>query len=128
MKSLFILTILTVISSVTLAKEQSAGHSIPNCHTLNECIQAMHMRVTSNWYLTSHVDQDIFAMIGVKLSVEGELLNVTIVESSGNKSFDTRAIATIEESAPFSFLKGLPKEDFESHFSDFNFKFVPIND
>lgn len=79
--------------------------------------------VTRKWRLPPGSSNELVCVVGVRLIPSGEVIDVKIIESSGDPNFDRSVEAAIKRAAP---LQVPPVESglFEE-FRQFNFKFVP---
>ena len=79
-------------------------------------------RVESSWVNTGGWTKDIRCLVHVRLIPTGEVIEATVVRSSGNAAFDRSAENAVYKASPLP----LPEDKalFE-HFRDFNFDFHP---
>lgn len=85
--------------------------------------QAIYDQVVNNWSRPPSARNGMKALLRVDLVPTGDLVNVTVVESSGNSAFDRSAEQAVRKAGKFE----VPKESalFESKFRRFNLLFQP---
>lgn len=83
--------------------------------------QQMHQK----WKLPPSARRNMVALVSIRMVPTGDLVSVTIAQSSGNQAFDQSAILAVEKAGRFAFMKNLPSRLFESHFREFTFRFSP---
>ncbi len=83
--------------------------------------QQMHQ----TWKLPPSARRDMVAIIKIRMVPTGDIVAMTLSQSSGNAAFDQSALLTVEKAGRFAFMKDLPGRLFESHFREFDFLFSP---
>lgn len=83
--------------------------------------QQMHQR----WKLPPSARRNMIALVKIRMVPTGDLVTVTIAQSSGNEAFDQSAILAVQKAGRFAFMKNLPSRLFEAHFREFTFRFSP---
>ena len=83
--------------------------------------QQMHQR----WKLPPSARRNMVALVKIRMVPTGDLVTVTIAQSSGNEAFDQSAILAVQKAGRFAFMKHLPSRLFETHFREFTFRFSP---
>ena len=83
--------------------------------------QQMHQR----WKLPPSARRNMVALVKIRMVPTGDLVTVTIAQSSGNEAFDQSAILAVQKAGRFAFMKNLPSRLFEAHFREFTFRFSP---
>lgn len=83
--------------------------------------QQMHQR----WKLPPSARRNMMALVKIRMVPTGDLVTVTIAQSSGNEAFDQSAILAVQKAGRFAFMKNLPSRLFEAHFREFTFRFSP---
>ena len=83
--------------------------------------QQMHQR----WKLPPSARRNMVALVKIRMVPTGDLVTVTIAQSSGNEAFDQSAILAVQKAGRFAFMKNLPGRLFEAHFREFTFRFSP---
>jgi len=64
-------------------------------------------------------------LLALQLIPTGEVVDVSVVKSSGNTSFDRSAVNAVQKAAQFPELKDLPSREFEKTFRRFRLLFRP---
>mgnify|MGYP003782055023 FL=1 len=83
--------------------------------------QQMHQR----WKLPPSARRNMVALVKIRMVPTGEVVTVTVAQSSGNDAFDQSAILAVKKAGRFAFMQGLPGRLFETHFREFTFRFSP---
>ena len=83
--------------------------------------QQMHQR----WKLPPSARRNMVALVSIRMVPTGELVTVTVAQSSGNEAFDQSAILAVQKAGRFAFMQGMPSRLFEAHFREFTFRFSP---
>ena len=81
--------------------------------------QQMHQR----WKLPPSARRNMVALVRIRMVPAGELVTVTVAQSSGNEAFDQSAILAVQKAGRFAFMQGMPSRLFETHFREFTFRF-----
>ena len=63
--------------------------------------------------------------LSIQLIPTGEVVNVTLVRSSGNSAFDSSAINAVQKAGAFPELRSLPSREFEKNFRRLTLIFKP---
>jgi colicin import membrane protein len=79
-------------------------------------------RVEQNWRLPQGSRHDSSCLLKITLTPEGRVLNVSVVQSSGDSTFDQSAIAAVYRASPLP-VPSAPEA--MAVFRSFNFKFYP---
>ncbi|MFT6791800.1 MAG: colicin import membrane protein [Cellvibrionaceae bacterium] len=82
-------------------------------------------RVESNWSRPPTARRDMETTLRIQLVPTGEVIDVLITKSSGNKAFDNSAIRAVKKARQFSKLQGMPTRVFEKNFRQFQLEFKP---
>lgn len=82
-------------------------------------------RVESNWARPPSARTGMTCVLAIQLVPTGRIVNVTVVESSGNSAFDRSAIQAVKKVEIFPEAKEMSLETFERHYRNFKFKFNP---
>ena len=78
-----------------------------------------------NWNRPPSARNNMTAVVQLALSPYGDLLEVRLLEGSGNDAYDRSVIQAVQRAAPFPELKKLERRVFNEHFKRINFKFRP---
>lgn len=77
------------------------------------------------WNRPPSARNNMVAEIRISLSPFGDVLDITMVTSSGNDEFDRSVIQAIRRASPFSELKNLDRRIFDQYFRRITFRFRP---
>ena len=77
------------------------------------------------WNRPPSARNNMVAEIRISLSPFGDVLDITMVKSSGNDEFDRSVIQAIRRASPFSELKDLEWRIFDQYFRRITFRFRP---
>ncbi|WP_257293582.1 cell envelope integrity protein TolA [Endozoicomonas sp. YOMI1] len=77
------------------------------------------------WNRPPSARNNMVAEIRISLSPFGDVLDITMLQSSGNDEFDRSVIQAIRRASPFSELKGLERRIFDQYFRRITFRFRP---
>ena len=80
--------------------------------------------VEQSWNLPSSISSDLRAIVRIQLLPTGELVSATIIQSSGNTTFDRSAINAVEKASPFLEMSEL-EASVRDQFREFNLDFNP---
>jgi colicin import membrane protein len=81
--------------------------------------------VVNYWSRPPSARNGMEALLEVQLVPTGEVVNVRVLESSGNLAFDRSAMNAVEKAGSFPELSNLPTREFERMFRRFNLLFKP---
>jgi colicin import membrane protein len=81
--------------------------------------------VVNYWSRPPSARNGMEALLEVQLVPTGEIVNVTVLRSSGNTAFDRSAVNAVEKAGSFPELKNLPSREFEQTFRRFRLLFRP---
>jgi colicin import membrane protein len=81
--------------------------------------------VVNYWSRPPSARNGMQALLEVQLVPTGEVVNVRVLESSGNLAFDRSAMNAVEKAGSFPELSNLPTREFERMFRRFNLLFKP---
>ncbi|MGB1272479.1 MAG: energy transducer TonB, partial [Endozoicomonas sp.] len=77
------------------------------------------------WNRPPSARNSMVAEFRISLSPFGDVLDISMVKSSGNDEFDRSVIQAIKRASPFSELKQLDRRVFEQYFRRIIFRFKP---
>lgn len=77
------------------------------------------------WNRPPSARNNMVAEIRISLSPFGDVLDITMVKSSGNEEFDRSVVQAIRRASPFSELKDLERRIFDQYFRRITFRFRP---
>jgi colicin import membrane protein len=82
-------------------------------------------RVSANWSRPPSARNGMSALLRIQLVPTGRVVNVSVIESSGDAAFDRSAEQAVNKAESFPELKNLPNRVFEKNFRVFNLNFEP---
>jgi colicin import membrane protein len=86
---------------------------------------AIRRRVEENWSRPSSARNGMKVGLRINLVPTGAVVNVTVLNSSGNAAFDRSAIRAVDRIGQFSEIKTMPPRIFEREFRQFTLLFQP---
>ncbi|WP_062265700.1 cell envelope integrity protein TolA [Endozoicomonas arenosclerae] len=81
--------------------------------------------IAQNWNRPPSARNNMVALVQLSFSPYGDLLEVRLLEGSGNDAYDRSVIQAIQRAAPFPELKKLERRVFDNNFKRVNFRFRP---
>lgn len=81
--------------------------------------------VVNYWSRPPSARNGMEVLLALQLIPTGEIVSVTVVNSSGNTAFDRSAINAVEKAGRFPELQNLPSREFEKTFRRFRLLFRP---
>ena len=81
--------------------------------------------IQNNWNRPPSARNGMEAELALQLMPTGEVLNVSVIKSSGNSAFDRSAENAVRRAGQFPELKNLPNKLFEQYFRKLRLKFRP---
>ena len=81
--------------------------------------------VVNYWSRPPSARNGMEALLAIQLIPTGEVVNVSVIKSSGNSAFDRSAINAVEKAGSFPELQKLPDREFEKTFRRFRLLFRP---
>ena len=82
-------------------------------------------RIEKNWNRPLEARKEMKVVLEIELASNGQVLNVTIVESSGNRAFDLAAETAVRKVDKFEEIKEMKPEVFNKNFRKFKLLFNP---
>lgn len=112
-----------------LEAEQEAERSArqaENDEQLSKSYSALiRKRIEQNWSRPLSARKNMEATLRIQLIPTGEIIDVALVKSSGNRAFDDSAIRAVKKTRQFDELQDMPTRLFEKDFRRFQLKFKP---
>jgi colicin import membrane protein len=109
----------SVLASEQLSQKGSVG-------TVSDQVAALiKQAVIGRWTRPPSARNNMVAILEIALVPTGDVVGVTVLESSGNVAFDSSAVNAIEKVARFSEVKSLERAVFERDFRRFQLIFRP---
>lgn len=81
--------------------------------------------VINYWSRPPSARNGMEALLAIQLIPTGEVVSVSVIDSSGNTAFDRSAINAVEKAGSFPELQNLPSREFEKTFRRFRLLFRP---
>ncbi len=97
----------------------------PPCIEVNSCVEFIHKEICKKWFLPPSATKDLRIKLRVFFSPKGKVLNVVVIEASGNEDFDRSALYAIKSASPFDAMVNLDEQTFEEKFAKVTFVFNP---
>ena len=88
-------------------------------------LDAMTTRISRSWRRPVSFRSGLEVYMQMSLASNGELLDVRIVQSSGDVSFDQSSLSAVKRAAPFYEVKQFDSRTFEEKFRTLTVKFRP---
>ncbi|MCI0508960.1 cell division and transport-associated protein TolA [Chromohalobacter marismortui] len=105
-------------------EQQSIANAEQASEAANGFKNLVRRYVEQSWNLPSNISSDLRAIVQIQLLPTGELVSATILQSSGNSTFDRSAINAIEKASPFREMSKLDAS-VRDQFREFNLDFNP---
>ena len=80
---------------------------------------------SDRWNRPPSARNNMAAEVRISLSPFGDVIDVTLVQSSGNDSFDRSVIQAVQNAQPFTELRNLERRIFDEYFQRFTIRFRP---
>lgn len=82
-------------------------------------------KIVQNWRRPPLARDGMEVLLDLRLTRDGVLESISVVESSGDATFDRSAISAVERVGKFEKIDELSTEDFERYFQYFRLRFKP---
>ena len=82
-------------------------------------------KIVQNWRRPPLARNGMEVLLDLRLTRDGVLESISVVESSGDATFDRSAISAVERVGKFEKIDELSTEDFERYFQYFRLRFKP---
>lgn len=82
-------------------------------------------RIENNWSRPPSARSGMMVVLAIQLVPTGQVVDVTVVESSGNSAFDRSAVQAVKRIDRFEEVQDMPSHVFESHFRQLRLEFKP---
>lgn len=108
------------------AMAQESGSASEATATLRDQIAAViRQAVVGRWTRPPSARNGMVAVLTIQMVPTGEVVGVSVTQSSGNVAFDQSALNAVERAAPFPEVKQLDPKEFERDFRRFQMIFRP---
>ncbi len=108
-----------------LAAEDAAREAETEQEVVNSYIAKIMAMVESVWSRPPSARNGMQAVLVVNLIPTGEVVNVSVAETSGNAAFDSSAVNAVYKVERFDDLRGMKPAMFEANFRRFRLIFKP---
>ena len=113
-----------------LAREQSSREAQTNQLAgeqliVSEYVTIIRRVISQNWQIPPSARNGMTAAVQIRVVPTGEVVNVFILESSGNPTFDRSVLQAVERVERFPELQDLETGVFERNFRTFSLLFRP---
>jgi colicin import membrane protein len=92
---------------------------------LGKWVGLISSRIEDNWSRPPNARKDMKVLLEIELASNGQVLNVTVVEGSGNRAFDLAAEAAVRKVERFDEISQMKPEIFNKNFRKFRLLFNP---
>lgn len=106
------------LASASAAENQAAEMSA-------SFVALIQSTVVNYWSRPPSARNGMETELAIQLIPTGEVVNVTVIRSSGNTAFDRSAVNAVQKAGEFPELKQLPSAEFERTFRRFTMIFKP---
>lgn len=107
----------------------AAEEELLEAETLAEMAQSysalIAQRIRENWSRPPSARNGMECVLLLHLVPSGEVVDVTVVDGSGNGAFDRSAEQAVRRVGRFDELQGMPRDVFEQNFRRFKMRFKP---
>lgn len=87
--------------------------------------QLIEQRIVQNWRRPPSARNGMTTILSIQMIPTGEVVNVSIVQGSGDSAFDRSAVHAVKRVERFEELDGMPIALFERYFRQLKFTFRP---
>lgn len=108
-----------------LAEEEALLSAQQSEVTAQSYVAIMAQRIERNWSRPPSARTGMKCELRIRLVPTGQVINVTVTQSSGNAAFDRSAVAAVERIGRFEELQKVPSDVFEQHFRQVTIIFNP---
>jgi len=108
-----------------LADEEVEMQALEQAATAQSYVAMMAQLIEQNWSRPPSARRGMKCELQIQLVPTGEVINVTIVKSSGNTAFDRSAEQAVKRVGRFETLQNVPSDLFEQYFRQLTLVFNP---
>lgn len=109
----------------TLADEDAEIQAQEDYFTAQQHGGLIRKSIEAHWRRPPSARNGMVVMLSIELLPNGELKNVSVLESSGNEQFDASAINAVNKARRFPSVNSVSNQVFEQYFRRFTLKFSP---
>lgn len=81
--------------------------------------------IESAWIKPKNIQENLICDIKIKINSRGRIINISLIQSSGNIRFDNSALQAVKRVETFSFFNEIKKETYEDVFKNIVISFNP---
>jgi colicin import membrane protein len=108
-----------------LDQEQQEELALTEAELVNNHVALISQAIIQHWSRPASARNGMKATLQLNLVPTGEVINVSVIESSGSATFDRSAVAAVKRAKQFSDLQQLPLKLFNREFRRFRMTFNP---
>lgn len=108
-----------------LAAEEGYQAELASQEVVGSVGAMIRQQVVQQWSPPPSSRKDMVAILKVTMVPTGRLVQVDVIESSGNAAFDRSVVQAVQKAQPFDMVKTLDSVVFEKNFREFRFLFSP---
>jgi colicin import membrane protein len=91
----------------------------------NSYIAVIVQTITSRWSRPPSARNGMEVTVGMRLTPNGQVVDASVITSSGDSAFDRSAIRAIKQAEQFPEIKNMPSRVFEAEFRNLKLVFRP---
>lgn len=88
-------------------------------------VNVIAQRIENNWSRPPSARSGMQCVLEIQLVPTGQVVDVAVVESSGNSAFDRSAVQAVKRIDRFEEVQDMPSQVFERHFRQLRLEFKP---
>jgi len=108
-----------------LAREEEFLVETQTQGTVQSYVSLIAQRIEQNWSRPPSARVGMQVVLMIQLVPTGQVVDVSVVESSGNAAFDRSAEQAVTRVGRFTEIQDMPPEIFERHFRQLRLVFIP---
>jgi colicin import membrane protein len=108
-----------------LQKEEQFLSDTSDSENVKSYESVIQQRVIENWSRPPSARNGMRAVLEISMVPTGQVVNVRVIQGSGDLAFDRSAEQAVKRVDRFSEIQGMPNDIFERHFRVFNLLFQP---
>lgn len=108
-----------------LAREEEFLVETQTQGTVQSYVSLITQRIEQNWSRPPSARVGMQVVLMIQLVPTGQVVDVSVVESSGNAAFDRSAEQAVTRVGRFTEIQDMPPEIFERHFRQLRLAFIP---
>lgn len=108
-----------------MAQEEQAQQAAADQEAVTSYVALITRAIQNSWSRPPSARRDMQVTLLIQLIPAGDVINVSVVESSGNSAFDLSAVNAVRKAGRFPELQNLPNRVFEQNFRHLKLVFRP---